>query len=523
LADRLEHGVPLTLNPGRAAGATMAELKKLYSAGVITVDEIGEAERIFSNREGDAELRKLYRDLAAGVLTPEYFRQFRQLLRTRAAAAPAAEEGTRKVDVDPEAEWLAEAAAFDAAKALDTEGSWEQFIIRFPNSLRIDEARRRIAALRATAERQRLEQAAYIFAESQNTEQGWESFIERYSTSQLAVVARNRLEVLRKARLERESSLYAKAVASDAPDDWDRLLKEFPSGRFAEEAAKKKVEADRRLAEETTLEAARKADTLDSWKAYLDKYPGGAGAPEAKVRLERLTWLAEADLVAVPAGSFMMGSQKGGDDARPEHRVEVAAFRMGRGEVTNGLYLKFAEDTKRRRPKDPGFGRNYLTANPRLPVVNVTHADAVAFCKWLSEKTGATVRLPTEAEWEYAALGGHDGYTYPWGSADPRSRARYGGNAPAGMKTVARDAFPPNDFGLHNLSGNVAEWVADYYADRAYVGGTKKNPTGPPTGRQRVIRGGSFESDATEIRVFRRDKTDPHAQESWLGFRIVVK
>ncbi len=484
LAERLEHGFPLTVNPARAGGATLVELKKLYASGTITVDEIGEAERVFMQREGSPELRKLFRDLAGGVLTPEYFRQLRQLTALQ-PAAPAAPAAARKLDADVDARRPADAASPDAVKAGET--------------------------------------AAYILAESQASEQGWESFIKLYPSSQLAVVAQGRLEAMRKTNREKETALYAAAVKSNRPDDWDRLLKEFPGGRFVEEAVKKKAEADARAEEETTLTAARTRDTLEAWQAYLEKYPNGLSVAEAKKRADQLTWLAAADVVALPAGSFMMGSQKGEGDAKPEHRVEVDAFRIGRSEVSNRLYLKFLEETKRPRPKDPDFAKNYMTTQPDLPVVNVRYGDAAAFCQWFSAKTGLAVRLPTEAEWEYAALGGHDGYLYPWGAAEPKTRARFDGNQPSGVKTVGRDAFPANDFGVRNLAGNVAEWVADFYDEDAYKGGTKKNPTGPRTGSERVIRGGSYDTGDAELRVFDRRKINPEDAKPWLGFRVVVK
>ena len=384
LADRLEHGVPLTINPARAAGATLNELKKMYSDGVITVEEIGDAERLLTQRDGDPDARKLFRDLAAGVLTPDYFRQMRQLQAARPAAPPAPVAGTTRNTVDATA----------------------------------------AAAAAAAAEASRAEPAAYILAESQNTEQGWETFLKQFPMSQLAILAQNRLDGLRKALRERETSLYSKAITSDAAEDWERLLAEFPAGRFVEEAVKRKADAARRREEDQTLTAARTTDTLGSWRTYLEKYPNGSGAANAGKRIDQLTWIETADLVAVPAGSFMMGNAAAGNgDAKAEHRVEVDAFRIGRGEVTNGLYLKFVEETKRPRPVDPDFAKNYMATNPDLPVVNVTYADAVAFCKWLGNKTGATVSLPTEAEWEYAALGGHDGNKYPWGAADPKTRA----------------------------------------------------------------------------------------------------
>jgi len=141
------------------------------------------------------------------------------------------------------------------------------------------------------------------------------------------------------------------------PDDWDRYIKEYPRGRFVEEAMRKKTDAVRRIEEENTLKLARSNDTFDSWKNYADKYPSGNAVADAKKRMEQLTWLTFADLKAVPAGSFLMGNLKGDGDEKPTHRVEVDTFRIGRTEVTNAQYLKFLEETKRAKPADPDFAK----------------------------------------------------------------------------------------------------------------------------------------------------------------------
>jgi sulfatase modifying factor 1 len=104
---------------------------------------------------------------------------------------------------------------------------------------------------------------------------------------------------------------------------------------------------------------------------------------------------------------------------------------------------------------------------------------------------------------------------------DGRPKARFKDNDPSGVKAVDRDAFPANGFGLHNMAGNVAEWVHDYYA--TYADGPAKNPTGPVSGSQRSARGGSFDSNVSELRVASRSKLDPSKVESSVGFRIVIK
>jgi formylglycine-generating enzyme required for sulfatase activity len=130
--------------------------------------------------------------------------------------------------------------------------------------------------------------------------------------------------------------------------------------------------------------------------------------------------------------------------------------------------------------------KNYLLDAPDFPVVNVSYADAVAFCAWASTRFNATIGLPTEAQWEYAAVAGKNVGPFPWGA-----RARFKANAPRGVKTVAGNAFPANRFGLYNMIGNVSEWVLDYYSKDYYTTSPIRNPTGPISGTRRSIRGGS--------------------------------
>jgi formylglycine-generating enzyme required for sulfatase activity len=426
-------------------------------------------------------------------------------------------------EADSQAQRNAELAAYEIARASASERGWEQFLTKYANGLFTAEARRALADLKAAAEKQRGDTAAFMLAESQNSEHAWEEFVKTHQTSQLAVLAQARLDALRKSNQERENSLHAKAMQTDLPEDWDALIKAFPSGRFAAEASTKKTSATQRVADQTALKGARSTDTLEAWKSYLEKFPSGAGAADGRRRFDQLTWLETADIKSLMGGSFMMGNAKGEDDEKPVHRVDLDPFRIGRSEVSNALYQKFVDETKRARPRDPDFAKNYMAAHPDLPVVNVTYQDALAFCKWLSGKTGAVVRLPTEAEWEYAAVSGRGGRLYPWGNADPQKFARFKDNSSGSLKTVAKDAFPPSDLELRNMAGNVAEWVSDFYSEEAYAGGAKKNPAGPADGKERVVRGGSFESSKEEISVTRRSRSRPDKAEPWLGFRIVVQ
>jgi hypothetical protein len=578
MAERLEHGFPVTVNPTASAAPVMAALKAMYGSGQITLDEMGEAERLFNDRNGDPEVRNLYKGLAEKAINIEYFHRLLGTLKAAptgaavrggptpaspaappvlpagASAASAAElEAFRVAEtIGTFDAWLryvqqfprgalvgalqsrveeldrkrTEQGAWELARKADQEQTWQQFLTAYPNSPHVAEAERRAAELQRKREG---EMGAFKLADTKATEAEWTRFLEEYRGGTLASLGEERLATVRRLAREREDNAFALAVRRSTLEDWDRFLDEFGRGRLGEEATKrradlaKKLEEDRAIKAENDLYmAARTGDTIDAWKAYAAKYPTGPRSDEARKRIEQLQWYAFADVVPVAAGAFQMGSETEGD-SKPVHRVEVDAFLMGRSEVTNAQYLKFVDETGHRRPPDPGFIRNYMNAHPDLPTLGVGYDDAVAFCKWLGDKTGAIVRLPTEAEWEYAATGGGKARPFPWGAERPNAKARFKGNAPDGPKTVAAAAFPPAGFGLVNMAGNAAEWIMDYYADNYYAASPLKNPQGPATGKNRVVRGGSWKSGDSELSAASRGKQNPVEASDQVGFRVVIE
>ncbi len=213
------------------------------------------------------------------------------------------------------------------------------------------------------------------------------------------------------------------------------------------------------------------------------------------------------NMVLVPGGQFNMG-EKGSN-----FTVELAAFLLGKYAVTFEEYDLFCDKTKRKKPDDAGWGRG------RRPVVNVTWQDAVDYCNWLSEETGAPFRLPTEAEWEYAARGGEKGAKDHFtnaGSNDVDEVGWYRENS--GGKPHPVGGKPPNQLGLYDMSGNVWEWCADWYGD--YPSGPVSNPTGPAKGSYHVLRGGSWGSSAGRCRVASRYYLSPVIRFILYGFRV---
>jgi sulfatase modifying factor 1 len=254
------------------------------------------------------------------------------------------------------------------------------------------------------------------------------------------------------------------------------------------------------------------------------------------------------------------------DGEGPVHAVRLSPFRIAARTVTNDQFTDFVEATGHvteaerfgwsfvfaaflpddvsdtrgvvdapwwrqvygaqwRHPEGP---HSTLHARGDHPVVHVSWNDAIAFCSW------SRTRLPTEAEWEYAARGGAEGSTFPWGDelepdgqhlmnvfqgtfpSDNTCADGYPGTAPV-------DAFPPNMFGLRNMTGNVWEWCSDWFSPTYYDHTPSDDPPGPPTGTQRVMRGGSYlchESYCHRYRVAARSCNSPDSSTGNLGFRV---
>jgi formylglycine-generating enzyme required for sulfatase activity len=253
------------------------------------------------------------------------------------------------------------------------------------------------------------------------------------------------------------------------------------------------------------------------------------------------------EFVRIAAGEFFMGSEAGEEDERPAHSVALDAFDLGAHPVTMAQYERFVRESGYRSPgvhelplivttggreREEAFrGRSeryaWRDGQPpagRLdhPVVLVRWEDAVAYCAWLASVIGRPVRLPTEAEWEYAARAGSRN-PLPWGEALDPSRANFlldpRQRVEAGTTAVTR--FEPNAFGLRDMIGNVWEWVADWYAPDFYARGPERNPRGPSRGLLRVLRGGGWPTwDPRMLTCAYRHKVPPDTYSYSIGFRV---
>ena len=226
--------------------------------------------------------------------------------------------------------------------------------------------------------------------------------------------------------------------------------------------------------------------------------------------MEHITGKDGTDMAPIPAGEFQMGSDDGRDDEKPVHTVYLDAFYMDIYQVTNAQYRAFIEDTGYRNGT-PGYWDIPKFNAADHPVVGVRWNDVVDYAKWAGK------RLPTEAEWEKAARGGLVGMQYPWGDEITEENANYdtGGMTPVGN-------YPPNEYGLYDMAGNVWEWCADWYDGDYYSNSPERNPTGPDSGTYRVLRGGSWSNAPFNLRVAHRGSFIHPARTGILvGFRCV--
>jgi formylglycine-generating enzyme required for sulfatase activity len=223
-------------------------------------------------------------------------------------------------------------------------------------------------------------------------------------------------------------------------------------------------------------------------------------------------------MVSISEGSFLMGSENGFDNERPAHRVWLDAFLIGLYPVTNGEYRRFVEETGALQPP---FWSEAMFCDLEKPVVGITWDEARRYCDWLSGATGKPFRLPTEAEWECAARGGLEQNTYPWGDEHPLERPYPGCDVENGGPARVGQ-YEPNGFGLYEMSEGVHEWCSDFYNSSYYYTSPERNPQGPPSGKRRVSRGGSWRHRVKFSRCSARSSLDPSFRYADYGFRVAM-
>lgn len=275
-------------------------------------------------------------------------------------------------------------------------------------------------------------------------------------------------------------------------------------------------------------------------------FPTHSGSSQLDTALE--------DMVLVKGGCFPMGDifRDVPSSEKPVHEVCLDDFYIGKYEVTVGEFRTYVDETGYRteaekqdgchswvgdgtekKIKEHYWGNTGFPQTDRDPVVCVSWNDANEFIKWLNEKSGTNFRLPTEAEWEYAARSGGKKYKYSWGNSglseniadDTAERELLGKTDGQGYNdgyaiTAPAGSFRPNELGLYDMSGNVSEWVADWFDEKYYSKSPKKNPRGPDSGKCKVIRGGTWNPLVPLLRTTTRLCSIPGGRGTWMGFRL---
>jgi formylglycine-generating enzyme required for sulfatase activity len=321
-----------------------------------------------------------------------------------------------------------------------------------------------------------------------------------------------------------ELAFWESIRSSENPAEYRAYLNAYPNGRFAglartreqQYAARQPIVAPPPL---PPVPGSQVAPSPSVASAREPARPPVSAPSSAAASSGRTVRDCEGcpELTLIQPGSFEMGANELYEFEKPVHGVTIrSGFYMGLREVTFEEWDACVDQGGcTHRPNDRNLGRG------RRPVTDIHWNDANAYLAWLSTRTGRKYRLPTEAEWEYAARGG-TATTYPWGATMVKERANcVGCNDPTRRQAVEVGQYPANGFGLYDMAGNAAEWVADCWSDSYRTTPRDGSAFNAPGCRERVLRGGSFNNDPRYLRSAARFKYEADVRFYTNGFRVV--
>ena len=335
-----------------------------------------------------------------------------------------------------------------------------------------------------------------------------------------------REEFLRMLRL---SSLDSDAMSDETRDTFVNMAENLGiDATDAEELIDQYLEESDKMADPEPVSAPRVTIVSQPVKASANGHvPVVEATADDRQRFPNYINSLGGQMLFVPSGEFVMGSDApdAGPNEKPLTKVTLSRFYMSRFPITNAEYEQFDSGHKNKRA--PGAGDKH-------PVVHVSSLEALKFCQSLSTRERKKYRLPTEAEWEYAARG-TDGRRFPWGNHEHRGDLanfadkntvfawsdREIDDGYAESSPVGAFPFGASPFGIEDMAGNVWEWCYDFF--EPYRGVAKVNPRGPTAGAKRVLRGGSWKSRFASLRATTRNSNVPNYSCNDLGFRIVCE
>lgn len=407
------------------------------------------------------------------------------------------------------AELARQGVALDRFERADTIAEYQAVIDEFPSSPWASRAQDRIDEIRKTE------------VADTDTPEALREFIEQYPSGRYVGWAQGRLNELDQAAWEP----IAKSKMATA---YREYLGKFPGGLHAAEAAT-------RISDIEDWQAALAADSEAGYESYKSAHPSGLFIVEAMAKLgpapsdpsiigvPHMSRRDRSEYVWIPSGSFNMGCAPGDDrceeNEKPAHRVTISqGFWLGATEVTINSYQRFIDASGGRyeMPTAPLWDKKRRVTNH--PITGPSWEEAQAYCAW------AGGRLPTEAEWEYAARGGEDDAIYPLNDENSREKANFKGEEgnDRARYTAAVKSYDPNPYGLFDMAGNVWEWTRDFYGESYFLTSPASDPQGPETGDEHTVRGGSWYSDADEhLRISFR--TSFPKGGNLVGFRCVIE
>ncbi len=458
------------------------------------------------------------------------------VVKTETEPEPAKEEVVKKSSDDE---------AWVKALETDTLEGYREYLSLFPNGKHKDEAQEQINTY---------DNKDWAQAESRQTIAGYEDYLAAWPEGLHASKARERIAEMRAAaearrkdaaeRAAQEKADWETAARTNTIESYDQYLAKHPTGAHADEAQSRKQQLRATLADKAAWEQAKIANRAEAYQQYLTSFPQGAYVPEAMKALEQLkpavgrTFKDCATcptMVSLPAGNAELGAGDAEADARPNEKPKRTVtlsdmFAMSVTEVTFDEWdACVSAGGCAARPSDNGWGRG------RRPVINVSWDDAQKYVSWLSNQTGFSYSLPSEAQWEYAARAGETGVlaggspaalcAFANGAA-MESGLKWANSActdPSSDRTLPTGMLNANKFGLKDMIGNVAEWTLDCNTLNLRDAPTDGRADQRGSCNQRVVRGGSWFSSPSDLRYAARLMQRRGDSNDFTGFRVVRK